>query len=80
MIHISMVSTIRGTTHSTLLIGAMQAIMTLIADIITTITIMAITLIMAAVYTNHIIRNQIGAIMWLVVMKMSVAMLIALHV
>ena len=58
-----MVSTIRGTTHSTLLIGDMQVVMTHIADIITTITIMAITLIMAAVYTNRIIQNQIGAIM-----------------
>ena len=67
-----MVSIIRGTTHSTLHIGAMQAITTLIADIITTITIMAITLIMVAVYTNHIIRNQIGATMWLVVTKMIV--------
>ena len=64
-----MASTILGTTHSTLHIGAMQAITTLIADIITTITIMAITLIMAAVYTNHIIRNQIGATMWLVAMR-----------
>ena len=67
-----MVSTILGTTHSTLHIGAMlEVITTLIVVIIiitTTITIMAIILIMVVA---HIIQNQIGAII-LVVMRMNV--------
>ena len=69
-----MVSTILGTTHSTLHIGGILiVIMTHIGDIIiiTTIVILIIILIMAVV---RIIQNQIGAIMWLVAMKMSVEM------
>ena len=70
--------TILGTTHSTLLIGDMQAVTTHIGDIIITI-IMVIILItgitdIMVTCTNRIIQNLIGVIMWLVAMKMSVAM------
>ena len=58
-----MASTIHGTTHSILHIGAMQVITILIVVIIIIITIttiiMVIILIMAMV---RIIQNQIGAI------------------
>ena len=75
-----MVSTILGTTPSTLHIGAMlEAITTLIVVIIitttTTITIMAIILIMVAVL---VIQNQIGAII-LVAMRMNAEISIALR-
>jgi hypothetical protein len=76
-----MVSTILGTTHSTLHIGAMlEVITTLIVVIIiittTTITIiMAIILIMVAVL---VIQNQIGAII-LVAMRMNAEISIALR-
>ena len=75
-----MVSIIHGTTHSTLLIGDMQVVMTHIGVIITIITTTIIMGIILITMGECIIQNQIGAIMWLVVMKMSVAMLIALHV
>jgi hypothetical protein len=72
-----MVSTILGTTHSILHIGAtpdvitthIGDIITIVIIMVTTITIMAIILIMVVA---HIIQNQIGAII-LVVMKMNVA-------
>ena len=73
-----MVSTILGTTHSTLHIGAtLEDITTLIVVIIITTTtiIMAIILIMVAVL---VIQNQIGAII-LVAMRMNAEISIALR-
>ena len=67
-----MASTTHGTTHSTLLIGDMLDVTTLILGIIITTITMVIILITTMVII--ITQNQIGAIMWLVAMKMSVAM------
>ena len=55
-------SIIHGTILSTLRIGDMQDVMTLIGDIIT-ITTTIIMVIILITMEEHIIQNQIGAIM-----------------
>ena len=55
--------TILGTTHSTLLIGAMQVVMTHIGDIITITTTTIIMGIILITMVERIIQNLIGAIM-----------------